>query len=126
MSLTGIRKGIYDELYVTNGASLVQKIGAANYDDTQIQTDVTALETRCSNIELVNIQQDTAIASKQDVITRGFRSGTVQLLDAKPIWGSGLAYVVNQNNRMMIGVNSDSSKQDALSVAAPFQFQAAR
>ena len=37
--------------------------GLSNYDDTQVQTDITALQTRATNIETKNAEQDTAIAN---------------------------------------------------------------
>ena len=39
--------------------------GLSNYDDTQVQADIAALQTRATNIESKNTEQDTAIANAQ-------------------------------------------------------------
>ena len=39
-----------------------------NYDDTQMQADITALQTRATNIETKNTEQDTTLTNLQDQI----------------------------------------------------------
>ena len=41
--------------------------GLSNYDDTQVQADISALQTRATNIETKNTEQDTAIANAQSL-----------------------------------------------------------
>lgn len=43
--------------------------GLNNYDDTQVQADITALQTRATNIETKNTEQDTQIQAQDERLT---------------------------------------------------------
>lgn len=54
-------KQLSTEDYTT--AEKTKLAGLNNYDDTQVKADITALQTRATNIETKNAEQDTAIAN---------------------------------------------------------------
>lgn len=55
-------KQLSTEDYTT--AEKTKLAGLYNYNDTQVKADITALQTRATNIETKNTEQDTAIANE--------------------------------------------------------------
>ena len=138
MTLNGLKKGIYDELYVTDGSTLTRIDGT-----NSLEADVTELQAQDVNLQAQITSNDVSMSSnfatlgadvvaltssKQDAITKGAHAGAVQLLDSnntlRPIWASGDAYILDQGNRVMFSVNSDSTKQDVISVTSPLAMTA--
>ena len=138
MTLTGLKKGMYDELYVTDGANLTRIDGTNSLqaDVTQLQAEDVNLQTQITSND-VNMSSNFAAlgadvvaltSSKQDAINKGAHAGAVQLVYSnntlRPIWASGSAYILDQGNRVMFSVNSDNSKQYVISVTAPLAIAA--
>ena len=82
-----------------------------------------SLQSVEANIEVLEADVNLLQTSKQPAIIKGASAGSTQLLDSnnllRPIWGAGNVVVLDQGHKVMIGVNSDSSKQDNLTVSAP-------
>jgi hypothetical protein len=87
-----------------------------------------SLQSIEADIEVLEADVSLLQTSKQPAIIKGAAAGTIQILDSnnflRPIWGAGNVVVLDQGHKVMIGVNSDSSKQDNLTVSAPLSLNA--
>ena len=89
--LTGVKKGIYDELYVTDGSTLtrIDGSGAVEADITALQATDASLQAQItsndanmsSNFATLGADVVALTTSKQDAIIKGAHAGAVQLLD---------------------------------------------
>lgn len=106
-------KGLSTNDYTTSEKNKLA--GLNNYNDTQVKADITALQTRATNIETKNTEQDTAIANEVTARTnadnnKADRNNPNQAIYANDITLQGVSmfnYCSNLGNEMQYKNTTD-------------------